>query len=285
MNGAAGVTAPRLQTIVGEMAKLPAFLRRDFLVAWSYRLSFITDWVGLAIQVVMFSFIGKMVDQSKLPTFEGSHASYIEFVAVGIALGVFVQLGFGQVAAGIRQEQLIGTLEAVLSTPTAPATIQLGSVIYQLIYIPIRTAVFLLLIALIFGLDFSPHGIAPASAILLFFIPFVWGLGVASAATMLTFRRGSGAFAFGVGLLTLGSGAYFPLTLMPHWLTVVATFNPIAMAVDGMRQTLIGGAGWTEAAPTLLLLAPISALSLAIGTYAFRRAMRREQRLGTLGLY
>jgi ABC-2 type transport system permease protein len=275
----------RLQVLTAELLKLPAFLRRDLLIAWSYRMSFVTDWVGLAVQAVMFGFIAKMIDPAKLPTFGGTRAGYMEFVAIGIALGVFVQLGFGQVAAGIRQEQLIGTLESVLVTPTAPATIQLGSVIYQLIYIPIRTALFLVLIAVGFGLHFHASGVLPATLIILAFIPFVWGLGVASAAATLTYRRGAGAFGLGVGLLTLLSGAYFPIGLLPHWLGELARLNPVTLAIDGMREALIGGTGWSQVGFRLVVLLPVSAVSLCLGILAFRRAMRREQRLGTLGLY
>ena len=52
-----------------------------------------------------------------------------------------------------------------------------------------------------------------------------------------------------------------------------------------MREALLGGASWSEIAPTLLMLIPLSAASLAGGLVAFRYALRRENRLGTLGLY
>jgi uncharacterized membrane protein (UPF0182 family) len=52
-----------------------------------------------------------------------------------------------------------------------------------------------------------------------------------------------------------------------------------------MREALLGGAGWTDVAPSLLVLAPMSAFSLIVGMAIFRLAVRRERRLGTLGLY
>jgi ABC-2 type transport system permease protein len=254
-------------------------------VAWSYRLPFVSDWVNLVVQAFVFYFVSLMVDETVLPRFDGSQATYMEFVAVGIALGAFIQLGLGRVAGAIRSEQLMGTLESLLITPTSTATIQLGSAVYDLLYIPLRTGIFLLLIAVGFGLDFQAAGAGPAAVILLFFIPFVWGLGVAAAAFTLTFKRGFGSIGFGVTILTLFSGAYFPLELLPHWATTVARLNPIAIAVDGMREGLLGGAGWSESAPAILVLIPISAASLAFGIFAFRRALARERRLGTLGLY
>jgi ABC-2 type transport system permease protein len=275
----------RLAVIVEELRKLPAFVRRDFLVAWSYRTAFVSDALSLFFGAFIFYFVGLMVDQTKIPTYGDTHATYMEFVAIGLAVGVFLQIGLGRVAAVMNREQLMGTLESLVVTPTAIATIQIGSVVYDLIYIPIRTAVFLLAIDVGFGLHFQADGILPAAVLLLFFIPFVWGLGLAAAGATLTFRRGSGAFGIGVGFLTLGSGAYFPLELLPGWVQALSVINPITVAIEGMRETLIGGVGWSGVATDLLVLAPISLFSLAAGAFAFRFAQWRERRRGTLGLY
>ncbi len=42
---------------------------------------------------------------------------------------------------------------------------------------------------------------------------------------------------------------------------------------------------FADVAPTVVLLLPLSAASLAVGLTAFRLAVRRERRNGTLGLY
>lgn len=274
-----------LTVVASELRKLPAFVRRDFLVAWSYRLPFFGDWLGLAMQAFMFYFVGLMVDADKLPSFGGNPTTYMEFVAVGIAISAFIQLALGRVAIGMQQEQVMGTLESLLTTPTSPATVQLGAVVYDLVYVPIRTAVFLVVIAVGFGLDFESSGLLPAAVVLLLFIPFVWGLGVAAAGSTLTFRRGSGFVGFGSSLLVIFSGAFIPLDLLPGWLSTLAQLNPITIAVDGMREPLLGGTGWSGMAETVLVLIPVSAVSLTLGLLAFRAALRRERRLGTLGLY
>ena len=268
-----------------ELRKLPAFVRRDFLVAWSYRMSFASDLIGLAGQALVFAFIGEMIDPDQLPTFQGKEVTYLEFAAIGIALGVFITFGLQRVSMAIRNEQLMGTLESLLVSPTRTGTLQIGSVFFDLIYVPLQTALFLAVFAFGFGLHLEPTGIFPAAAVLLVFIPFVWGLGVLSAAATLTFRRGTNAIAIGTLLLALASGLYFPVDLLPGWVETAAELNPIKLAVDGMRNALLGGAGWSETAAVVAKLAPLSALSLVIGVWAFRLALRREQRLGTLGLY
>jgi ABC-2 type transport system permease protein len=275
----------RLPIFVGELRKVPAFLRRDFLVAWSYRMSFVMDWLSLVVQTGLFYFVGKMVDGSKLPVYGGTRATYLEFVAIGIAVGGFVAVALVRVATGIRSEQMMGTLESLLMTPTAPSTIQLGAVAYDLVYVPIRTAAFLVIVTLAFGLDLQASGIFPALVTLLFFIPFAWGLGVIAAAAILTFRRGDGVVGFGTMVMALASGAYIPLSVLPHWISQLADVNPMAIAVQGMRDALLGGTGWAHVGSDVLMLAPMSAVSLGIGVLLFRVALRRERRKGTLGQY
>jgi ABC-2 type transport system permease protein len=271
--------------VLGELAKLPAFLRRDLLVAWSYRLAFVSEWFSLAIQAVMFSFVGKLVEPSALPTYGGEATTYAEFAIIGVAVGAFIQLALVRVAVGIRGEQMMGTLESLLATPTAPATIQVGTVFYDLLYIPIRTALFLGLAAVALDLHFDLGGLLPALAVLVAFIPFVWGLGVANAGLILTFRRGAGIVGFGATIMTLLSGAFFPVNLLPGWAQAVASVNPLTLTIDGMREALLGGSGWGGVATTVLELVPFGIVSMAAGIAIFHLALRRERRRGTLGLY
>lgn len=268
-----------------EFGKLAAFLRRDFLVAWSYRLAFVTDAVGLLAQALLFSYVARMVDPQAVPTYGGQRPGYLAYVAVGIALTSFLQIGLGRMSSVLRSEQLAGTLETLLLTPTRLGTFQLGSVLYDLLYAPLQIFAFLAASTLLFGVHLDAGGVLPAVAVLLAFLPFTWGLGIASAAGVLTFRRGGGVFGFGGYVLTFLSGAYFPLELFPGWLQAVAQYNPIAVALDAMRQALLGGAGWSVALGPVLLLSAASAAALLVGFAAFRAALRRELRNGTLGLY
>lgn len=275
----------RVGGTLAETRKLAAFARRDFLIAWSYRMSFVSDLFGLVGQALVFYFIGTMVDPGKLPTYDGTEITYLEFAAVGIGIGIFMQFGLERLGRAVRGEQLMGTLESVLVTPTQPSTIQVGSVAFDLVYMPLRTAVFLGALMLTFGLHFHGEGIPIAAAVLFAFLPFVWGLGVVSAAATLTFRRGAGMIGLGTLVLALISGLYFPIDLLPGWLSTVASLNPIALASNGMRDALLGSATWSDVAPSLLGLGALSVLTLTMGVIAFRLALRRERRNGTLGLY
>jgi ABC-type polysaccharide/polyol phosphate export permease len=276
--------APRRHGVTGELLKLGAFLRRDFLIAASYRLSFASEFASVVVGVVMFSLVGRMVDLRVLPSYGGVRPTYMEYVATGLVLGAFVQIGVGRVTQAIQQEQTRGTLESLMMTPTNAPTILVGCIAYDLVYVPIRTAIMLLVIALGFGLNYQASGVAPALLFLLLFIPFVWGIGMISAAMNLTFRKGAGVFTAVITLFTVGSGAYVPVSLLPGPAAKFAPYNPVGVAAHGMRESLLAG-GSAAIDGKLLTLPILSAISLLAGIVALRLAIRRERRLGTIGLY
>jgi ABC-type polysaccharide/polyol phosphate export permease len=123
--------------------------------------------------------------------------------------------------------------------------------------------------------------------VLMVFVPFVWGLGVISAAATLTYRRGTSFVGAGASALTVTSGAYFPVTEFSKFpfLKSIAVLNPITYALFAIRNALLGGAGWGPTLKAVAILLPVAVVTLGAGVWAFRAALRREQRRGTLGLY
>jgi ABC-2 type transport system permease protein len=271
--------------LVAEAAKLPAFVRRDWKIAMSYRQAFVSEAVALGGQILVFAFIARLVDPRRLPEYGHAAPSYLSFVAIGLVVNLTAGVLLYQVSAAVRQEQLTGTLESLMTTPTAGATIQIGSVAYPLIALPIRAGLLLAAIAIGFGLDLHASGLAPAAMLLLAFVPFAWGMGLVAAAAVVTFRRGSGVTGLMVMAVGFLSGAFFPVALLPAALRAIAAWNPFAITIDGARDALLGGTGWGPAGLDLLRLVPLSAAALGLGMLAFRAALARERRRGTLGRY
>ena len=267
------------------MGRLFAFARRDLLTAWSYRAGFFSDIFALAFQIVLFYFLGRLVDPDALPQYGGRPTSYLEFAAVGIVLGAFMALGMSKTSTALRQEQLIGTLESLLMTPVRPWVIQLGMASYDLLYVPLRTAIFLGALAVALDVSFNLSGVPAALLLLLVFIPFVWGLGMIAAAAVLTFKRGGGIVGIVATAISVTSGAYFPLSLLPDWLRPIAEANPVGMAFEGTRQALLGGASLGEIAFDAMIIALWAVAAIGIGHVAGVLALARERRRGTLVTY
>jgi ABC-2 type transport system permease protein len=268
-----------------EVRKLAAFLRRDALIAWSYRRGAVSELVGLLGQAGMFYFFSFLVDQTRMPQLGGTRADYLAFVIVGLTVATFYQTGVGRMMSAVRNEQLMGTFEALLMTPTALATLQLGFVIYDLIHIPVRAALFLGLAVALFGIDLDWAGTGQALAVILALLPFIWGVAAGLTAVVVTFRQATYLIAIANFALVVGSGTYFPLSLFPRWFAAAAAYNPLALTLSGARGALLGGEGWGTVAPQILLILAISIPVWMLGMLAFRAALERERNAGTLGLY
>ena len=270
---------------LSEAPKLGAFLRRDLRIARSYRTGLIGGLLGIVAQLIAFAFVGKLVDPARLPLFGGTRATYVEFVAIGVCLNMAVLMLLNELARVLRAEQVAGTLESLLVTPTRLTTMQLGSTLFSLLYVPLRVCLFLAMISVCFGLRLHAAGILPALVLLLAFLPFVWGLGLLAAGAILTFRRGTGVLGMAITVLGMGSGAFFPISLLPSWLAHAASLNPLARVLTALRTALLSSGGWHAVAPVLVELVPLGLFGVIVGVYSFRYFLRRERRLGTLGLY
>lgn len=275
----------KVHPILEDLAKIPAFLRRDLLILWSYRTAFFSDWINILVQVLVFYFLSRLIPSNQLPEYGGRPTTYIQYVTVAIALTAFVSISLGRVTTAVSTEQNQGTLEALLMTPTASSTLQLGWVMYDLLYFPLRTAVFLTLMSVVLGVTLSPAGILPTLVMFIPFIPFVWGIGVISGAIILTFRRGHGLVGVAVVLLTLTSGAYFPIQYFPDWLQRLAELNPMTRVLNGAREALLGDPDWSLVWGVVPMLVPLAIVTITVGVFAFRLSLTRERRRGTLGLY
>jgi ABC-type multidrug transport system permease subunit len=247
-----------MSVLVAEARKVPAFMRRDFLVMLSYRAAFAGDLFYIAIQAVMFGFVAELIDPSKLPSYGGVSASYFDFVMIGVVITTVCTVLLQRVAMAVRQEQMIG---------------------------PIRMALLLTAVAVTLGLGYQASGIMPSLVLLAGLVPFVWGLGLMTAAAIVTFRRGTGPLGVIMSVLGLASGAFFPLALLPEWLQRLAQANPVAIALEGTREALIGGVGWAAIDSDFIVMVVLSGAAMVAGVAAFRVALAREHRRGTLGLY
>src|SRR3712207_1205644 len=92
----------------------------------SYRFAFLLDWVLGASSLVVYYFISRtLIGDSRNATLDGA-PSYFAFASVGIALGVVIQAAATGVATKLREEQLIGTLEIILTRPVRTTELALG---------------------------------------------------------------------------------------------------------------------------------------------------------------
>ncbi|TET67751.1 MAG: ABC transporter permease, partial [Candidatus Aminicenantes bacterium] len=96
---------------------------------------------------------------------------------------------------------------------------------------------------------------------------------------VLSFFPQSGSFS------TLFGGVFFPITILPGWLQKVSYFLPITYSLRAMRHALLQSYSFQALGFDILILALFSVVLLPFSIYAFKVAVRRAKKDGSLTHY
>jgi ABC-2 type transport system permease protein len=264
-----------------------AFLKKDFLMETSYRFSFFLQFGAIFFSVVMFYFVAKLIGDA--PSVKNSldqyGGEYFSFVLIGIAFSNFLAVGMGSFSSNIRGEQMMGTLEAMLVTPTRLPTIILSSSQWSFAFTSLRVGVYLLLGALFFGVNLGNANVLPALTALVLTVIAFSSLGIISASFIMIFKRGDPLAWIISTSSTLLGGVYYPISILPDWLQGLSLLFPITYALDAIRLSLLQGYGFAGISRDLLALVLFSLITLPISLLVFRYAVRRAKKDGSLAYY
>jgi ABC-2 type transport system permease protein len=109
---------------------------------------------------------------------------------------------------------------------------------------------------------------------------FSWSVGLAMSGMIMRVGQSAEGFAWaGVFILLPISGVYYPITVLPHWMQVIAHILPPAYVFEGMRAILTHNTvHWHALAMAFVL----SVVYLVIGFQIFLWFFRSSRRHGTL---
>ncbi len=253
-----------------------AFFKRDLLTDLSYKLSFALQALHILVGDAAYYFLAQILGERP-----GGYAPF-PFLVVGMAANGYMTTALVCFSQAIRGGQVSGTLEAVLTTRTAPTTFILLSSFYPFLRGTIDALIFLLGGSLL-GL---PLGQANVLATVLLFglslLAFA-SIGILSATITLVFKRGESALSLFVSLSWLLGGVFYPRDVLPPLLQRVAEVLPIAHTVDAMRAALLDGAATAQILPQLGALGLFTVIALPLSLVGFNAGLRRARVTGTLG--
>ena len=265
-------------------ARLGAFLRRDLREALSYKFTFVSSLAGILFSTATFFFVSKLVPPGA-PSLAPYGGDYFSFAVVGVAfsslLGIF-QAGLPSV---IRNAQVSGTLEAVLVTPASVPTVLVGSSLYSFVFQTVRTVLHLAVAVLVFGMALGRVEWAGVAAVFALTALAFLSVGMLSASFILVYKLGNPFGWLLGGVSGLLGGVVFPVALLPAWLRWASALLPVTYALDGMRRSLLAPAGFAALLPDVVALAVFDTVLLPLGLVAFRAAVRKAKRDGTLSHY
>ena len=126
--------------MIRNLGKLWAFIKRDFLSEVSYRLAFLLQVGGMFMTLLVLFFVSGMID----PDTEGLDGILpFDWFLVGFAFQYYFAAALYSFSAKIRSEQMLGTLEAMLVSPTPTSMIIFSSAAWEFTYGSLRVVIFL----------------------------------------------------------------------------------------------------------------------------------------------
>ena len=259
-----------------------AFLKRDFLIAISYRMKFLLQIAGIFISTLMFFFLSKLIGKGVANQLEPYGGDYFAFVLIGVAFTDYLSVSVSSLSGQIRNAQMMGTLEALLVTPTSVPTILFSSSLYNFSFTSLRIILYLVFGVIIFGLKLHITSLLAFIVIMVLTILAFSGIGLLSAAFIIVFKEGSPInWLIGTASGLLG-GVIYPVSVLPSWLEPYAYLLPITHALEAMRQILLNGATLGTVYNKALILAVFTALLLPLGLWAFGYGLKIARKEGSL---
>ncbi len=259
-----------------------AFLERDFRVAWSYRMSFLFQYVSMPFALVTTRFVAELVaPQDALEQYGGD---YFAFALLGVALQALMYPVLTVFRGAVREAQVMGTFEAILMTRTGAGTAVLASGLYQSAQAAVQPLLVIPLLGYLMGAPLAWSSSPLAFGVIVLALFGFAGFGLCSAAFTIAFKQ-SEPFTLGLfTVTTMLSGVVFPVALLPGWLQPVSQALPLTHAAEALRGVFIQGAhvaalGWHVAALSSF------ALMFPVGLFAIGRATESARDRGTLGQY
>lgn len=258
-----------------------ALIRRDAMVAVSYRAVFVFEAFFGVVELVMYFFISRtFADLSGSDL--GSAPSYFGFAVIGILLGAVLIAMSSSVGYRLRDEQLTGTLEALAASPASSLALCVGLVGFPFVFAVIRAAIYLLIAVSLLNLDVSNADWPGLLLVVAGTAVAIAPIGILAGAAALAIKRGHVVSSTIIWVMTLLAGMVFPVAVLPAWLEWVSPLVPLRYAFDGARDAVFTGSDWGS---DVLILFGFAALLLPVAIFLFATALAAARRRATLAEY
>ncbi|MEI6317215.1 MAG: ABC transporter permease [Pseudomonadota bacterium] len=269
---------------MNSLRLLLSFVRRDALVAASYKIAFLAPLGSVFFAVPILYFLAQVFEGTEAGALSSYGGAFFAFILLGMAFQDYVTMSMSNFLSGVRDHQLMGTMEIVMLSPTPVPQILLFSSIWGYLFTSVRFALYVFL-GLLFGLDLSGANLLSFAVLTVTAVVSFAALGILGAAATLIIKQGATITSIlTAATLALGGVAY-PISVLPGWLQTVALMLPFTHALEGVRKSLMTGATIPQLATELTVLTVFGAVLFPLSLWVFSAALRHAKANGTLGQY
>ena len=196
--------------------------------------------------------------------------SYIDFLTPGIVV-MTALFSAGWSGMGLIDDMDRGIVDRFLVAPTSRGSLIWGRLIQFALVAVVQSAIIIVL-GFIIGANF-PGGALGILVLVVASVLLGTGIGGLSNAIAVLSRREETMIAasnFVILPLTFLSSVFMAQTLMPHWMQVIARYNPVNWAVQAGREALAASPDWGAVWPRLLALFVFMLVCAWLAIRAFR---------------
>jgi len=258
----------------GSLQRIYALVLRHIYLWRSSVMRLVDSIYWPAVQMVMWGFM----TQYLLP-----QASFVAQAAgvllSGLLLWEVVVRGNLSLSIAFLEEIWSRNLGHLFVSPIRSWELAAGIIVASLL----RTLLGMIPVSLMawafFGYSIYTLGL-PLLAFFVILQMFSWSIGLAMSGLVMRVGQSAESFAWAaVFVLMPVSGVYYPITVLPHWLQVVAWGLPPAYIFEGMRSIMLEK---TVHWDMLAVAFGLSAVYLVIGFQVFQWFFRSSRRAGSL---
>ena len=264
--------------------------RYSILTFSRYRSWFLNLALGPFLMMAPFVFLGDTLvgrGESLSDGYfaESQYVDYIGFLAVPLIALNLSNTVFSWIGGLIRQEQWNGTLERSLLTIQFTSTMYVGRAVAHAIYIVIFTVLTIALLYVwippTFAVNWWTVGLAVPLHILC-----IYGMAFAMSSLLLRVPDAwTVQTVMSRAVLTILSGATFPLIMFPGWLQGIAKTIPFTWLFDIERRGLLANQPPSEMIGPFVYVFLMTGAFWVLGTVFLKRELRLAKQQGSLGGY
>ncbi len=252
-----------------------AFVERNLNLTkryWGWELAFFVYSVASSLSVV---YIGKAQGTDTRPL--------VLYLGIGTLVWAYLSSVFDSISQMIAWERWEGTIEYTFMAPISRMTHMLGTSLFSVVYGLLRAIALFVVLAAFVQLDLSRMNVVGALVVVLVGSLGFIGVGIMAAILPLMFTERGAEMTFMISsILLLVSGVYYPISVLPGWMQLLAKISPATYVLDGMRRTVIQGQGLASLGDVLLPLAVTGVVSIPLGVWVFLQAEHYAKRTGRL---
>jgi ABC-2 type transport system permease protein len=258
-----------------------AVIRRDWRIALSHRTRFVTHLLSAFFMLTAFHFIARLVRASAFST----PGAYFAFALIGLITLQVLNAALHRLPRVLGSELVAGTFERLVISPFGGVRALVAMLVFPFAYALCTAVAMLVLAGLLFGvhLHWTTMPLAAPIAVLgaLSFAPF----GLLLLAIVLLSRQAIAGATFVVAGISLISGLYFPISILPAWMRALSNVQPFTPAADLMRHVIVGTSLHQPLAAELSELVGYAAVGLPVSALLLSLALRLSRRRGAIVEY